>query len=162
VTGRIAVYAEARSLAGEPPCAKTQGLFLCLVDVGHGDIEVHLLWVAGIGPLWWLQVGCELEGQPRAVGRVTDDHPVAVILHPLHAEQFLIEGRQPTRVRAVNDESVPPSDHRPSLHRLPTARLRRGAGYARRLVMRALLPGLVAESLPGQRLSLRHRAESCL
>ena len=119
MTGRIAVYAEARSLAGESPCAKTQGLFLCLVDVGHGDIEVHLLRVAGIGPLWWLQVRCELEGQPRAVGCVTDDHPVVVVLHPLHAEQFLIEGRQPAWVRAVNYESVPPSDHRPSLHRLP-------------------------------------------
>lgn len=119
MAGRVAVYAEARSLAGKSSCAKTQGLFLCLVDVGHGDIDVHLLWVAGIGPLWWLQVGCELEGQPGAVGRVTDDHPVLVILHPLHAKQFLIESSQPTWVRAVNYESVPPSNHTLSLHHLP-------------------------------------------
>lgn len=118
MTGRIAVNTKAWSLAGESPCAKIQGPFLCLVDVGYGDIEVHLLWVAGIGPLRRLQVGCELEGQPRPVGRVTDDHPVAVILHPLHAEQFLIEGRQAARIRAVNHEPMPPSDHSPSLHRV--------------------------------------------
>ena len=42
--------------------------------------------VAGVGPLRRLQVGCELKGHPRSVGRVPDDHPVVVILYPLHAK----------------------------------------------------------------------------
>ena len=67
-------------------CTKSHGSFFCLVNVSHGDIEVHLLRVGGVGPLRRLQVGCELKGHPRSVWRVPDDHPVVVILYPLHAK----------------------------------------------------------------------------
>jgi hypothetical protein len=36
---------------------------------------------------------------------------VVVVLYPLHAKQFLIERRQAARVRAVDHEPMPSSNH---------------------------------------------------
>jgi hypothetical protein len=108
---RVAVDPEGLRSSGKPLSSQGQHLFLSAVDVTYRYVQMHLLRVAGIGPLWRLKVRRDLEGQAGPVGRITDDHPVIVILHPLHAEQFLIEGCQATRVRAVDHKSVPPSDH---------------------------------------------------
>ncbi len=108
---RVAVDPEGLRSSGKPLSSQGQHLFLSAVDVTYRYVQMHLLRVAGIGPLWRLQVRRDLEGQAGPVGCITDDHPVTVILHPLHAEQFLIEDRQATRVRAVDHKSVPPSDH---------------------------------------------------
>ena len=55
------------------------------------------------------------EGQARPVGRVADDDPVALVLHPLHAQQLLVERGQRVRVGAVDDDAVQLSDHLPPL-----------------------------------------------
>lgn len=108
---RVAIDPEALPSSRKPPSSQGQHLLLSAVDVGYRYVQMHLLRAAGVGPLRRLQVRRHLEGQPGQARRITDDHPVTVILHPLHAEQFLIEGCQTMRIRAVDHKSVPPSDH---------------------------------------------------
>jgi hypothetical protein len=108
---RVAVDLEALPPARKAPSSQSQHLFFCAVDVAYRYVQMHLLRVSGVGPLWRLQVRRDLEGQTRPVRRITDDYPITAILYPLHAEQLLIEGCQATRVRAVDHKSVPSSDH---------------------------------------------------
>src|SRR4029450_196725 len=61
-------------------------------------------------------VGAPLEGDAGPVGCIPDHHPVPVVLHPDHAQQFLVEIGEGRRLRAVDDEAVPASAHRGIVH----------------------------------------------
>jgi len=88
---RVLVDPESVTATGEPHRTERKGVLLGLIDILHRDVEMHLLgWVA-VRPARRLKVGRQLEGQPGPVGRITDNHPVVVILHPDEAEEFLVE-----------------------------------------------------------------------
>lgn len=117
---RILVDPEGLTATLKPHRAERKGVLLCLIDILNRDVEMHLLWWVGVRPARRLQIGRQLERQAGTVGRITDDDPVVVILHPNEAEQFLIERRQPTRVRGVDYKAVPPATHSRSMSSWPT------------------------------------------
>ena len=91
---RIAEHPEAVSPARQLPRANRQRGHLGLIEVADPDVEVELLRMLRVMQLRRPQVGCPLEGHAWPVRRVSDHHPVALILDSLHAQQFLIEARQ--------------------------------------------------------------------
>ena len=99
---RVFVDPESGTATGEPHGTESEGLLLRFIEVGHGDIKMHLLRRPGVRPARRLKIGGQLEGQPRPVGGVTDDDPVVVVLDPFEAEEFLVERREPARVRRVD------------------------------------------------------------
>src|SRR5829696_2933906 len=51
------------------------------------------------------------EGNARPIGRVTDHHPVALVLHTPHAQQGFVERGQCVGIVAVDHDAVQSSDH---------------------------------------------------
>ena len=88
---RVLVDAECRTPAGEPHGTEGEGLLFCLIEVVHGDIEMHLLRRVGVRPARRPKIRRQLEGQARPVGCVTDDDPVVVVLDADEAEEFLVK-----------------------------------------------------------------------
>ena len=74
------------------------------------------------------------KARPGRSARITDHDPVALILDPHHAEQFLVEAGQRVGVRAVDHDAVQIPDHgsvwhrvcRPAVPRTPRPRPRPG------------------------------------
>jgi hypothetical protein len=93
MTRRVFVDPEILATTGQPHGTEGQGMLLGSIDILHRDVEMHLLWWVGVRPARRPQIGRELEGQAGPVGRVTDDDPVAVILHSDEPEEFLVERR---------------------------------------------------------------------
>lgn len=112
---RVLVDPEGLAATGEPHGSERKGVLLSLIHILHRNVEMHLLRWAGVRPARRLQVGRQLERQAGSVGRVTDDDPVVVVLHPDEAKEFLVERRQATRVRGINYKAVPPASHRRSM-----------------------------------------------
>jgi hypothetical protein len=112
---RVPVDPESCTATGEPHGTESEGLLLRLIEVVHGNIEMHLLRRLGVRPARRPKIRCQLEGQARPVGRVTDDDPVVVVLDPDEAEKFLVERREPARVGGVDHKAVPSASHRRSM-----------------------------------------------
>src|SRR6266487_3895507 len=75
------------------------------------DIQVELLWPAGIRPAWRLVVRRELEGYARRRIVPGDDREVRFLPRDRQAEQFRVEGGEGRRIRAVDDHVMQASDH---------------------------------------------------
>lgn len=60
---RVAVDPESRTATTKPHSAEREGVLLRLLDVVHGDIEMHLLRRISAWPAGRVQIGRQLEGQ---------------------------------------------------------------------------------------------------
>jgi hypothetical protein len=81
------------------------------LEVVDPDIEMSVLRPLTIRPRRRSVVGNAREGDARPIGRVTDHHPIALVLHPPHAEQRFVERGQCIRILAINHNAVQSSDH---------------------------------------------------
>jgi hypothetical protein len=111
VAYRICEDAKLLAPTVKPDRSQFKGGVFCDIKVIDPNIEMHLLrnvttWPRGSRPVF-----SPLESQAGSIGCITDDNPVAVVLNPNHAEQPLIELGKSTRIRTIDDKSVPASDH---------------------------------------------------
>jgi hypothetical protein len=111
VTAWVGIDPESVATTRQSLCAESENLLLGLVQVLDAHIDMHLLRMLRVWPARCAQLGNALKRHPWPVRRVSDHHPIAVVLNPLHAQQFLVERRQHRRLRAVDHETMPTSDH---------------------------------------------------
>ena len=107
----------------------------CGCHVLDHDVEVELLWHCGIGPGRWLVTGSTLECQARRRIVGGDYGPVVITVCHRQSQQRGVERGEGSRVRAVQNHMVHPSDH--------------AADHARHGVAVRRLPGRPAALQPG-------------
>lgn len=72
----------------EATCFKTEDMWHGVLQVGNHHVEVHLLWVAGIGLLRGLVVGSAREGEPGRGVIFGNDHTVMRPVRHRQPDQF--------------------------------------------------------------------------
>jgi hypothetical protein len=111
VANRIGEDAKLLAPTVKPDRSQSEGGVFCDIKIIDPNIQMHLLRNIATWPRGGRPVVRPLESQAGSIRRVTDDNPVTVVLNPNHAEQPLIELSKGTRIRTIDDKSVPASDH---------------------------------------------------
>jgi hypothetical protein len=108
-------------LTAHPGGAEGEKFALCLIGVGHPDVEVKLLRVGRVRPSRGGPVSRALECQLPEARFGTDDHPVADVFIDPHPEYLAVELGESTGVGAVDHSLFQMADHSPE-HAMRMAR----------------------------------------